>query len=130
MKLSPFPYFYFYLRVRLDLAIDNGKKELIMKSLIVNRKIVISLFTMLLIYGVQTTSYGQHPFTPVSDRTPQVRDAIVALVPGVDAAKDVTAAHLSLIKNLNLSEQNITTLKSGDFDGLSSLDSLALYKKA
>ena len=59
---------------------------------------------------------------------PQVRDAIVALVPGVDSADDVTAAHLSLIKNLNLSEQNITSLKAGDFDGLSSLDSLALYK--
>ena len=99
-----------------------------MKSLIVNRKIVVSIFTMLLIYGIQTISYGQQLFTPVSDRTPQVRDAIVALVPGVDSANDVTAAHLSLIKNLNLSEQNITSLKAGDFDGLSSLDSLALYK--
>ncbi|MDE0687246.1 MAG: cadherin domain-containing protein [Candidatus Poribacteria bacterium] len=99
-----------------------------MKSLIVNRKIVVSIFTMLLIYGIQTTGYGQQPFTPVNDRTPQVRDAIVALIPGVDSADDVTAAHLSLIKNLNLSEQNITTLKAGDFDGLSSLDSLALYK--
>ncbi len=100
-----------------------------MKSLIVNRKIVVSIFTvMFLIYGIQITGYGQQQFTPVSDRTPQVRDAIVALVPGVDSANDVTAAHLSLINNLNLSEQNITTLKSGDFDGLSSLDSLALYK--
>ena len=80
-----------------------------MKSLIVNRKILMSIFTvMLLIYGIQTTSYGQQPFTPVNDRTPQVRDAIVALIPGVDSANDVTAAHLSLIKNLNLSEQNIT----------------------
>ena len=99
-----------------------------MKSLIVNRKIVVSIFTMLLMYGIQITSYGQQLFTPVSDRTPQVRDAIVAVVPGVDSANDVTAAHLSLIKNLNLSEQNITILKSGDFDGLSALESLALYK--
>ncbi|RKU22912.1 hypothetical protein C6500_02855 [Candidatus Poribacteria bacterium] len=100
-----------------------------MKTQIVNLKIVVSIaIVMLLIYGIQTTSYGQQPFTPVNDRTPQIRDAIVALVPGVDSANDVTAAHLSLIKNLNLSEQNITTLKSGDFDGLSSLDSLALYK--
>ena len=100
-----------------------------MQTLSMNRKIVVSIVTaMLLIYGIQTASYGQQQFTPVSDRTPQVRDAIVALVPGVDSANDVTAAHLSLINNLNLSEQNITSLKSGDFDGLSSLDSLALYK--
>ena len=100
-----------------------------MKTQIVNLKSVVSIaIVMLLIYGIQTTSYGQQPFTPVNDRTPQVRDAIVAVVPGVDSADDVTAAHLSLITNLNLSEQNITTLKSGDFDGLSSLDSLALYK--
>ena len=80
-----------------------------------NRKSVMSIvIVMLLIYGIQTTSHGQQPFTPVSERTPQVRDAIVALVPGVDAADDVTAAHLSLINNLNLSEQNITTLKAGD----------------
>ena len=99
-----------------------------------NQKIVITIVAViLLVYGPQGTSHGQQQndapeFTPVSDRTPQVRDAIVALVPGVDAANDVTAAHLSLINNLNLSEQNITTLKAGDFDGLSSLDSLALYK--
>ena len=99
-----------------------------MQTLSMNRKIVMSIvIVMLLISGIQTTSHGQQ-FTPVSERTPQVRDAIVALVPGVDSADDVTAAHLSLISNLNLSEQNITTLKAGDFDGLSSLDSLALYK--
>ena len=32
---------------------------------------------------------------PVSDRTPQVRDAIVAAVPGVNSAADVTEAHLA-----------------------------------
>jgi len=100
-----------------------------MQTLSMNRKIVVSIFTvMFLMYGIQITSYGQQPFTPVSDRTPQVRDAIVALVPGVDSADDVTAAHLSLINNLNLSEQNITALKSGDFGGLSALESLVLYK--
>ena len=118
-----------YLKVPLDLAIKNHKKEFGMKTLSSNRKIVMSIvIVMVLIYGIQTTSHGQQQFTPVSDRTPQVRDAIVALVPGVDAADDVTAAHLSLMNTLNLSEQNITTLKAGDFDGLSSLDSLALYK--
>ncbi len=99
-----------------------------------NQKIVIAIVAViLLVYGPQGTSHGQQQnnppeFTPVSDRTPQVRDVIVALVPGVNSANDVTTAHLSLITNLNLSDQNITALKIGDFDGLSSLNSLALYK--
>ena len=99
-----------------------------------NQKIVIVIIAViLLIYGPQGTVHGQQQndapeFTPVSDRTPQVRDTIVALVPGVDFANDVTAEHLALITNLNLSDQNIAVLKAGDFDGLSSLNSLALYK--
>ena len=107
-----------------------------MKTPIVNRKIVVSIVVvMLLIYGIQGAGYVQAQnnvpeLTPVSDRTQQVRDTIVALVPGVDSADDVTAAHLALISNLNLSDQNITTLKAGDFDGLSSLRSLALYKNS
>ena len=105
-----------------------------MKVLTVNRKIVLSIVAaMLLIYGIQGTGYvqaqGNAPeLTPVSDRTQQVRDTIVALVPGVDSANDVTASHLALITNFNLSDQSITTLKAGDFDGLSSLRSLSLAK--
>ena len=106
-----------------------------MRSLfIMNQKIVIVIIAViLLIYGPQGTVHGQQQndapeFTPVSDRTPQVRDTIVALVPGVDSANDVTAAHLALITNLNLSDLNIAALNAGDFDGLSSLNSLALYK--
>ena len=105
-----------------------------MKTLTVNRKIVLSIVTaMLLTYGIQGTGYVQAQenapeLTPVSDRTQQVRDTIVALVPGVDSANDVTASHLTLITNLNLSDQSITTLKAGDFDGLSSLRSLSLAK--
>ena len=99
-----------------------------------NQKIVIVIVAViLLIYGPQGTVHGQQQndapeFTPVSDRTQQVRDTIVALVPGVDSANDVTAEHLALITNLNLSDQNIAALNAGDFDGLSSLNSLALYK--
>ncbi len=105
-----------------------------MKTLILNRKIMLSIVTaILLIYGIQETNYAQAQnntpeLTPVSDRTQQVRDTIVALVPGVDSANDVTSAHLALINSLNLSDQSITTLKAGDFDGLSSLRSLSLAK--
>ena len=105
-----------------------------MKMLIRNPKILGSiLIAMLLIYGVQGPDYVQAQnnapeLTPVNERTQQVQDTIVALVPGVDAANDVTAAHLALITSLNLSDQNITALKAGDFDGLTSLNSLALYR--
>ena len=105
-----------------------------MKTRIVNRKIVGSIVVvMLLIYGFQGTGYGEPQnnapeFTPVCDRTPEVRDAIVSIVPGVSDCKNVTQSHLALITNLNLSDQNITALKAGDFDGLSSLRILTLYK--
>ena len=103
-----------------------------MKTLTMNQKIAVSIIAiMVLIYGVQGTNYAQAQnnapeLTPVSDRTQQVQDRIVALVPGVETADDVTAAHLALITNLNLSDQSITALKSGDFDGLSALRSLSL----
>ena len=105
-----------------------------MKTLTVNWKTVLSIVTaMLLIYGIQGTGNVQAQdngaeLTPVSDRTQQVQDRIVALVPGVDSANDVTAAHLALITNLNLSDQSIAALKAGDFDGLSALRSLSLAK--
>ncbi|MDE0682967.1 MAG: cadherin domain-containing protein [Candidatus Poribacteria bacterium] len=121
---------------RKDKRATNRKerKGVIMKTLTVNQKIAASIVAaMLLIYGIQGTvnvqAQGNAPeLTPVSDRTQQVQDRIVALVPGVDAANDVTAAHLALITNLNLSDQSITALKAGDFDGLSALRSLSLAK--
>ena len=64
--------------------------------------------------------------TPVSERTPQVRDAIVAAVPGINSASDVTEAHLAAITSLYLLRENITTLKAGDFDGLTALTTLDL----
>ena len=66
------------------------------------------------------------PITPVSERTPQVRDAIVAAVLGVNSAADVTEAHLAAITELNLRSKGITSLKSDDFDGLTSLTNLNL----
>ena len=105
-----------------------------MKTLTMNPKIAASIVAiMLLIYGVHGINYvhaqnNTPELTPVSDRTQQVQDTIVALLPGVDSANDVTAAHLALITSLNLSDQSITALKSGDFDGLSALRSLSLKK--
>ncbi len=62
----------------------------------------------------------------VSQRTQQVQDAIVAAVPDVYNADEVTPAHLAAITYLDLSYQNITSLKSGDFSGLTGLTDLSL----
>ncbi len=64
---------------------------------------------------------------PVSQRTTQVRDAIVAAVPNITDAADVTDTHLAAITVLNLRSTGITSLQSGDFSGLTSLTSLNLY---
>ncbi|MCY3743890.1 MAG: leucine-rich repeat protein [Candidatus Poribacteria bacterium] len=63
-------------------------------------------------------------FTPVSDRTPEVRDAIVKAVLGIDSATDVTAAHLAAITSISVELSN--SIKVGDFDGLTGLTSLGL----
>ncbi len=80
---------------------------------------------LLCVFALYAISYAD--VTPVADRTAQVRDKIVAVVPDVDSAVDVTAEHLSTIRSLNLRLLKITTLASGDFSGLTGLTSLNLY---
>ena len=62
----------------------------------------------------------------VSDRTPEVRDAIVAALPHVTDAASVTAEHLRTITLLPLPNAGLTTLKTGDFSGLIGLTTLDL----
>ena len=76
---------------------------------------------ILTVFCVQNFAYGIN----VADRTPQVRDAIVAAA-GVNTPAEVTEAHLAAITALNLASKNITALKIGDFDGLTSLQALFL----
>jgi Leucine-rich repeat (LRR) protein len=82
------------------------------------------LMIMLSSWMNDATAQQMPTVTPVSDRTPQVRDAIVAAA-GV-AADRVTEAHLAAITSLNLSLKNIKALKAGDFDGLNNLTRLYL----
>ncbi len=63
----------------------------------------------------------------VCDRTPQVRDALVAIVGGEMSCAEVTADQLSRISVLSLGSERIQTLQSGDFAGLTSLEQLDLY---
>ena len=62
----------------------------------------------------------------VCGRTPQVRDAIVYAVPGVDHCTDVTETQLSEVIRLDLDRKKITSLKPGDFAGLTQLAALDL----
>ncbi len=66
-------------------------------------------------------------FVPVAERTPQVRDAIVAAVSNVAAASDVTESQVASITSLNLRTKGITSLKTGDFSGMASLSNLNLF---
>ena len=63
--------------------------------------------------------------TPVCDRTDQVRDEIV-VVSGVSTCGGVTDANLAAITVLSLTSVGITSLKEGDFSGLTSLRELYL----
>ena len=63
---------------------------------------------------------------PVNDRTEEVRDAIVTST-GLNSADEVTETHLAAITSLNLRNEGITELKSGDFSGLTGLTDLNLY---
>ena len=92
----------------------------------VNHKNVGMLLIILsIVFGGQVIGFAE--VTPVSERTSQVRDAIVSAVPNVNAANDVNETHLAAITRLNLRSKDITALKSGDFSGLSGLTDLNLY---
>ena len=76
-----------------------------------------------------STAADADPVTPtpgICDRTPQVRDAIMAAVGAADC-NGVTAKDLAGITALSLESEGITALKSGDFAGLSALELLHLH---
>ncbi len=77
------------------------------------------------------TSEWATPMTPVSQRTSQVREAILGVVrlddPNVSSYAEVTETHLGGITALYLNGRNITSLTPGDFDGLTGLEELRLY---
>ena len=61
----------------------------------------------------------------ICDRTPQVRDAIVAAAGAEDCAA-VESESLAGVTWLDIEEQGLTSLRADDFDGLTSLESLSL----
>ena len=97
-----------------------------MKTRINNLKCVVPvLLTVLIVFCPFSSVYAN--IIPVSDRTPQVRDAIVAAIPDVSSADGVRNVHLATITRLNLRAAGISRLKLGDFSGLTALRTLNLY---
>ncbi len=71
------------------------------------------------------------PVPAISDRTPQVRDAILGAVrldsPIISNYASITVYDLARITQLSLNGTNINSLKADDFDGLTGLTELRLY---
>ena len=63
----------------------------------------------------------------VCDRTPEVRDKLVASA-GVLACEDVTDSHLSRVTSLDFENMGISSLQADDFSGLSNLETLDLSR--
>ena len=81
--------------------------------------------------GRPVTSNAVTPTPGICDRTPQVRDAIVAEVDGVDDCAHVSRAHLAAIRRLDdhgrgTIRKGIESLSVNDFAGLTNLDTLNL----
>ena len=112
--------------MRFVTAPNTKKKEFFVNTLKKNLKFtVLLLVSLMIVLGVPVLGYAE--ITPVSDRTAEVRDAIVAAIPDVNSADDVTETHLAAITSLNLRSAGITALTSGDFSGMTGLTSLNLY---
>ncbi len=72
----------------------------------------------------------------ICGRTKAVRDAILGMIPGVSNCADVTDEHLAGISGdfqnnfLNLISKGLSSLKAGDFDGLTNLKRLRLTRNS
>ena len=77
--------------------------------------------------GIEFVSNALELFpTSVCNRTPQVINAIVALVVPAANCDAVTTEHLAEITTLDLSSTGISSLQTGDFDNLIALQTLNL----
>ena len=74
--------------------------------------------------GLALPATAQAQTTGICDRTQKVYEAILGELSGVSDCAAVTAADLASITVLDLRGQGITSLKSGDFAGLTSMTRL------
>ena len=83
-----------------------------------------ALFALCGALALPATAHAQP--SGICDRTQQVRDAIVAAIAGVSDCADVTTTQLANVSALSLGRADITSLQSGDFAGLTALETLYL----
>ena len=62
----------------------------------------------------------------ICGRTPQVRDRLMEALPEVGHCAEVSTAHLTGVRRLDLRKSNILALQANDFSGLSGLEILFL----
>ncbi len=105
--------------------VGRGPQKQVRRHWSIGRACLLFLLTMSLLV-LSSTAQAQAQ-SGVCDRTPQVRDALVAIVGGGVTCADVTADQLGRISVLSLGSERIETLQSGDFAGLTSLEQLDLY---
>ncbi|RKU39252.1 hypothetical protein C6496_02645 [Candidatus Poribacteria bacterium] len=109
-------------QLRTRTALDYEKKSLYVVTIIASDgSLTDSISVTISVAPVDGTTIDP----PLSERTQQVRDAIVSAA-DVDREDDVTGAHLAAISNLYLRSTGITSLKTGDFAGLTNLQYLRM----
>ena len=87
-----------------------------------------SNYSSITIADVTVTVNDDDTAAGICGRTPEVRDALVAQIPGVSDCAAVTAAQLAAITGpLKLSSQSIDELAAGDLVGLTALKTLNLF---
>ena len=91
-------------------------------------RVSVTGITQTIIFTATATTAPIVTVSPIVNRTSQVRDAIVDALPGVNSANDVTEAHLSTIRFIDLRNKGISTLNAGDFDRLTALTELRLHE--
>ncbi len=95
----------------------------------------LSIIAVALIATISVLSSADHSSSPlqaqssangICSRTPQIRDEILRLTPGITVCADITSDHLEAITGLELSDKGISGLQSGDFAGLANMHHLYL----
>ena len=67
------------------------------------------------------------PTPGICDRTQEVQDGILAAVSGVTECEAVTVANLAGIGGLSIENKGVTSLKAGDFAGLTAVETLDAF---
>ena len=115
-------------QLKTKASLDFEMKQVYVVTITVSDgELTDTIIVIIRVVDVAETTLGSTELA-VSDRTAEVRDAIVAAA-GVSAASDVTAAHLAAIANLDLRDKDITSLEKGDFSGLSGLTGSELIRE-